>query len=80
MEDPAAVRRRMHAELTEEERWAEDRTGWPPQFEKVKDENGEEDEPTLLDHQTWIDSKLDDKYYGGKVTRFCSTSTGTLTE
>lgn len=64
MEDPTAVVRRKHAELTDEERWDEGRTGWAPRFEQEKGE-AEEDEPTLLDHQTWIESKLDDKYFGG---------------
>lgn len=68
MEGPAAERKKMHAELTDEERWAVDRTGWAPQFEQ---EHGDTDEgeATLLDHQTWIESKLDDKYFGGM---YCS--------
>lgn len=40
-------------------------TGWAPQFgwpvESVME--GE----SLLDHQTWVEGKIPDKYYGGKL-------------
>lgn len=42
-------------------------TGWAPQFgwptESVME--GE----SLLDHQTWLEGKVPDKFYGGKLTR-----------
>ncbi|OJJ48132.1 hypothetical protein ASPZODRAFT_62240 [Penicilliopsis zonata CBS 506.65] len=50
-------------ELTEDLRWARDRTGWAPQFETQKID-GEEDEGTLLEHQTLLEGKLDDKFFG----------------
>ena len=47
--------------MDEDMRWARDRTGWAPRFELPKPE----DEGTLLDHQTFLDGKLDDKFFGG---------------
>lgn len=47
-------------------RWARDRTGWAPQFVQEPTEE-EKDEGTLLDHQTMLESKLDDKFFGGKA-------------
>jgi hypothetical protein len=45
------------------ERWVE-RTGWAPRFG-----NGDSSESlmgeSLVEHQTWIEGKLDDKFYGG---------------
>ena len=52
-------------ELTEDNRWAADRTGWAPQFAQPDTEEGAEDE-TLLDHRTFLEGKLDDKFFGGK--------------
>jgi len=49
--------------LTEDQRWARDRTGWAPRFEIQKEEG--EEEGTLLDHQTLLEGKLDDKWFGG---------------
>lgn len=53
-------------QLAEDEkaRWVE-RTGWAPQFGFgiTKDTDGE----TALDHQTWLEGRLDDKYFGGKL-------------
>ncbi|KAF2841081.1 tricalbin [Patellaria atrata CBS 101060] len=44
----------------EEERWA--RVGWEPRFGMPG--SGEEDEGTLLDHETFLEGKLDDKFFG----------------
>lgn len=55
-------------ELTEEQRWAADRTGWAPQFAQPEPEEAAEDE-TLLDHRTFLEGKLDDKFFGGKWQR-----------
>jgi hypothetical protein len=47
----------------EKERWVA-RTGWAPRFgnDDPKDDEG----PSLLDHETWVEGKLDDKFFGGK--------------
>lgn len=46
----------------EQDRWVE-RTGWAPRFGNgdPKDDEG----PTLLDHETWLESKIEDKFFGG---------------
>ena len=45
----------------EHKRWVE-RTGWAPRFG-----NGEPVEvEAFADHQTWVESKLDDKFFGGR--------------
>ncbi|KAF9886442.1 hypothetical protein FE257_011474 [Aspergillus nanangensis] len=51
------------AALDEDMRWARDRTGWAPQFDRPMTEE-EKDEGTLLDHQTFLEGKLDDKFFG----------------
>ncbi|KAJ9289367.1 hypothetical protein DTO021C3_3193 [Paecilomyces variotii] len=50
------------AEMTDDLRYARDRTGWAPRFEIQKPEG--EEEATLLDHQDFLESKLDDKFFG----------------
>jgi hypothetical protein len=47
----------------EKERWVA-RTGWAPRFGNgdPKDDEG----PTLLDHETLLEGKLEDKFFGGK--------------
>ncbi|KAK7528268.1 uncharacterized protein IWZ02DRAFT_4294 [Phyllosticta citriasiana] len=47
-------------EEDDEKRW--ERVGWAPQFGMPGGDV--EDEGTLLDHQTWIEGKLDEKFYG----------------
>lgn len=52
-------------ELLDDARWSRDRTGWAPRFghgDKADDEG-----PTLLDAQTWLDGQLEDKWFGGKL-------------
>jgi hypothetical protein len=46
------------------EHWVET-VGWAPRFGngEVK---GEEEEVSLLDHETWVEGKLADKFFGGK--------------
>jgi hypothetical protein len=51
-------------DVDERERWVE-RTGWAPRFGDGEHVEAE----SFADHQTWIESKLDDKFYGG----MCST-------
>ncbi|KAH8815077.1 C2 domain-containing protein [Xylogone sp. PMI_703] len=43
----------------EEARWIE-RTGWAPRFGSIDNEEGE----SLLEHSTWLEGKLEDKFYG----------------
>ncbi|KAK7725442.1 Tricalbin-2 [Botryosphaeria dothidea] len=45
----------------DEKRW--DRVGWAPRFGLPGSEE-EEDETTMLDHQTLLEGKLDDKFFG----------------
>ena len=45
-----------------------DKVGWAPRFGQgsiTETEAGE----SLLDHQTFLESKLDDKFYGGELNR-----------
>lgn len=46
----------------EDMRWARDRTGWAPRFSLPK--TAEDDEGTLLDHQTFLEGRLSDKFFG----------------
>ncbi|KAL9115869.1 MAG: hypothetical protein Q9227_000237 [Pyrenula ochraceoflavens] len=48
--------------ITEDERWARHRVGWAPRFGNgdPKDDEGD----TLLEHQTFLEGKLDDKFFG----------------
>lgn len=48
-------------ELDEDDEWA--RVGWAPRF-GMPGSDEPDDEGTLLDHQTWLESKLEDKFYG----------------
>lgn len=54
----------QNGHLTEDQRWARDRTGWAPQF--VKPEEKREEAETLLDHRTFLEEKLGDKFFGGR--------------
>lgn len=57
------------AGVSEDMRWDRNRTGWAPGFvHEATDE--EKEEGTLLDHQTFLEGKLDDKFFGGE-TPFC---------
>jgi hypothetical protein len=46
-----------------DEEWWVTRTGWAPRFGTgdPKDDEG----PTLSDYETWIEGKLEDKFFGG---------------
>ncbi|KAJ5180862.1 Tricalbin [Penicillium capsulatum] len=46
----------------EDMRWARNRTGWAPRFSIEK--SAEDDEGTLLDHQTFLEDRLPDKFFG----------------
>lgn len=43
----------------------EDRVGWAPRFGQGSITEAEAEE-SPLDHQTWVESKLDDKFFGGE--------------
>lgn len=45
----------------DEARWVE-RTGWAPRFGNPASIG---DEANPADHQTWVEGKLDDKFFGG---------------
>jgi Ca2+-dependent lipid-binding protein len=44
------------------------KTGWAPRFGWPADDVQE----TLLDHSTWLEGQIPDKFYGGKNLTFCS--------
>ncbi|KAL9050095.1 MAG: hypothetical protein Q9162_006833 [Coniocarpon cinnabarinum] len=46
----------------EDMRWARDRVGWAPRF--GYGDPADDEGPNLLDHQTLLESKLDEKWYG----------------
>ncbi|KAL9091084.1 MAG: hypothetical protein Q9165_005011 [Trypethelium subeluteriae] len=46
--------------LDEDDRWARDRVGWAPRFGHPKDD----DETNMLEHETWLEDKLQDKFFG----------------
>ena len=46
-------------------RWKPDRSGWAPRFLLPKGE-AEKEEATILDHQTFLEQKLNDKFFGGE--------------
>lgn len=48
----------------EYERWVE-RTGWAPRF-GMGDDSSSMEGTTMLDHQTFLESRLPDALYGGK--------------
>ncbi|ORY04571.1 hypothetical protein BCR34DRAFT_604821 [Clohesyomyces aquaticus] len=51
-------------EVDEDPRWARDRTGWAPRFGMPGSDEVDPDEPSLSDHQTWLEGKIEDKFYG----------------
>jgi len=65
----------LNGQASNDVRYARDRTGWAPRFgdgEIVKSEDGnangkQQDDGTLdhLDHQTWLEGELDEKWFGG---------------
>ncbi|RAK77104.1 putative membrane bound C2 domain protein (vp115) [Aspergillus fijiensis CBS 313.89] len=62
-EKDATAQTNGEASSEEDLRWARDRTGWAPQFEHQPTQE-EKEEGTLLDHQTLLEGKLDDKFFG----------------
>jgi hypothetical protein len=51
------------ADPEDNDRWVE-RTGWAPRFGNPAD-----DEESPLDHQTWVEQRLDEKFFGGEDPR-----------
>ena len=58
---PPANKSEASGEVIDTERWDPVKVGWAPRFG-----NGDsaDNEATLLDHQTFIESKLDEKFFG----------------
>ena len=54
---------RSNSVLNEDSRWARDRTGWGPRF--GYGDPADDEGTTLLEHQTWLEGKLEDKWFGG---------------
>lgn len=48
----------------EEERWARDKVGWAPRFGDGMTPAEREDTTTLLDHQTFLEGRLDESLFG----------------
>ena len=46
----------------ENDQWAA-KAGWAPRFGSIDDMDRQES--TLLDHQTWVETNLSDKFFGG---------------
>ena len=42
-----------------------EQVGWAPKFHEVESADANADE-SLLDHQTFLESKIDDKFFGGE--------------
>ena len=53
--------------LDEKSRW-DDRVGWAPRFGQGQLTEAEANE-SLLDHATVLESKLDDKFFGGTLEK-----------
>lgn len=51
-----------HIDADENARWIE-RTGWAPRFGSGA---GSIEGESFLDHQTWVEGKLEDKFFGGE--------------
>lgn len=52
------------AQEGDKEKWA-DRVGWAPRLGSGV-EPFDANEPSLLDHQTWMEGQLPEKFYGGE--------------
>ncbi|KAJ6018194.1 hypothetical protein N7451_001573 [Penicillium sp. IBT 35674x] len=50
-------------DMDEDMRWARNRTGWAPKLHEERTAE-EEAEGTLLDHQTFLEGRISDKFYG----------------
>lgn len=43
------------------------KVGWAPRFGSGETEEDKKDHTSLLDHQTLLEGKLDDKFFGGQA-------------
>ena len=55
----------------EEDQWH--KVGWAPRFGSGETDEDKQDERNLLDHQTALEGKLDEKFFGGTYTLLTST-------
>ncbi|KAI4671195.1 uncharacterized protein J4E88_009228 [Alternaria novae-zelandiae] len=64
IETPEEAKANGHApeQLDDDARW--DRVGWAPRFGMPGSENKEEEEASLADHQTWLEGRIEDKFFG----------------
>ena len=62
----------------EEKEAFETKTGWAPRFGQG-DLTEEEANVSLLDHQTWLESRLDEKFFGGRSMPAIGSSSTQLT-
>jgi Ca2+-dependent lipid-binding protein len=60
-ESPSTAKANGRVTELDDDEWA--RVGWAPRFGMPGSENQEE-EASLLDHQTWLEGKLEDKFFG----------------
>lgn len=51
-----------------------EKVGWAPRFGTGETAEDKKEESNLLDHQTILEGKLDDKFFGGMTTPAPSTS------
>ncbi|KGO43139.1 Tricalbin [Penicillium expansum] len=59
-----ATRESAGKPLDEDLRWARDRTGWAPKFVDEKLAATLANEGTLLDHETFLEGRIPDKFFG----------------
>jgi hypothetical protein len=50
----------------DEEAQLAERTGWAPRFGSGDADDADSQQDTNFDHQTWVEGKLDDKFFGGR--------------
>ncbi|RAR10473.1 membrane bound c2 domain-containing protein [Stemphylium lycopersici] len=64
IDTPAEAKANGHApdQLDEDARW--ERVGWAPRFGMPGSENKDEEEASLADHQTWLEGRIEDKFFG----------------
>ncbi|KAF1846140.1 tricalbin [Cucurbitaria berberidis CBS 394.84] len=61
--DPDSIKANGHAPGQDDDaRW--ERVGWAPRFGMPGSEDPDQDEGTLADHQTWLESRIEDKFFG----------------
>ncbi|KAF9690489.1 hypothetical protein EKO04_011358 [Ascochyta lentis] len=63
VDEPSSPTANGHPQgLDPDARW--DRVGWAPRFGMPGSEHPDDDEGTMLDHQTYLEAQLDDKFFG----------------